>query len=147
MKADDIAHTLEQVPVIDVHRLIHSPDGLGVDGSEGWGRQHAVEVAQDGLALVEAETAVLQHRHPAKGMAGQMLRRAEGARRHRRKAIGRAFLFQRGQDGSSKWTAGNGMDDEFGHNDLLHLTMGVCVLTISARWAGYPLPNLSGSVE
>src|SRR5882757_3773722 len=76
-----------------------------------------------------------------------MLRRAECARRHGGKAIGRAFLFQCGQDGSSKWTTGNGMDDKFGHNDLLHLTMGVGVLTISARWAGCPLPNLSGSLE
>jgi hypothetical protein len=37
-------------------------------------RPHTVEVAQNGLALVQAEAVVLQHRHPAKRMAGEMLR-------------------------------------------------------------------------
>jgi hypothetical protein len=37
-------------------------------------RLHTVEVAQNGLALVQAEAVVLQHRHPAKRMAGEMLR-------------------------------------------------------------------------
>ena len=46
----------------------------GVAGDKGRRWPHPVEVAQNGLARVQAEAGVLQHRHPAKRMAGEMLR-------------------------------------------------------------------------
>ena len=46
----------------------------GVAGDKGRRWPHPVEVAQNGLALVQAEAGVLQRRHPAKRMAGEMLR-------------------------------------------------------------------------
>src|SRR5450631_3945614 len=88
-------------------------------GGEGRRRQQPVEVAQNGLALVQAEAVMLQHRHPAKGMAGEMLRRAEPAWRYRQQPIGRGFLLQRGQHRATERAAGNGIDDEFGHGLLL----------------------------
>src|SRR5258706_2812889 len=117
---DDIGDALEQVPVIDIHHLIHPRRSLRLSGRERRVRQHPVEIAQDGLGLVKQEAAVFEHRHPAEGMTGEVFGRAQRARRHRRKPPGCALLFQRRQHGTSERTAGNGVHDEFRHDDLLH---------------------------
>src|SRR6202012_6202286 len=64
---------------------------------------------------------MLHHRNPPKGMTSEMLRRPQHARHNRRELIRCALLFQGGEDGAPKRTAGNGMDDEFRHHALLKL--------------------------
>src|SRR5882757_5816994 len=68
MKDDDIADAVEQIPVVDIHRLIHPRRALGIVRRQAGLRQHAVEVAQDRLGLVQHEPVMLQHRHAAERM-------------------------------------------------------------------------------
>jgi hypothetical protein len=119
VKDDDIADAGEQIPVVDIHHLIHARRALGIGRRKRRRRQHAVEVAQDGLGLVEDKTIMLQHRHAPEGMAGKVFRRLKAAGRQRRETIGRALLFQHRQHGACERAARNGMDRKFRHDDLL----------------------------
>jgi hypothetical protein len=115
LHADGVADAVEQIAVVDVHRLIHAPGGARVGGGQRRAGQHSVDIAQDRLGLVQPVVAVIENGDLAQGVARKMLGRAERSRPHRRQPIGRALLFQSDHHGAAVGAAGNAMDGEIGH--------------------------------
>src|SRR5580693_7574639 len=101
LKSDDACDALEQIPVIHVEQLVHARGGLRRSRRERHARQGAVDIAQDRLRFVQAEVAVLQHRHPAERVARQVGGAARSARRHCDELAARLLLLKRAEHRAS----------------------------------------------
>jgi hypothetical protein len=123
LESDDIGRPLEQVPIIDVHQLVHAPRSMRMRWSQRWLRQHAIKIAQDRLALVEPKVSMVQYRHPAEGVAGKMLWTSQSTRRNGVNVVARTFLLQCDECGSAERTAGYAV-----HYEILHLSLPVMLL-------------------
>src|SRR4029078_1907954 len=59
MEYNDVGDALKQVPIVDVHHLIHARRCFGISRRQRWPRKYPVDVAQDRLCLVEPEAIML----------------------------------------------------------------------------------------
>jgi hypothetical protein len=78
-----------------------------------------VDVADDRVGLVQLKAIVLERRHLAERMAGEMLGRRVGARENvdLDEIVRSTLLFQRKPTGPSVGAVGWAVDDGFGHNN------------------------------
>src|SRR6185437_8197411 len=113
---------------------IHARRGLRVRRRQGGARQHAVEIAQDRLRLIDAEVAMFEHWHASERMSRQMGLALERTGRHRGDPVRRALFLQRREDRPPERAAGHRVNDELGHDKLLR-TWPEMDRTISAYYA------------
>ncbi len=119
LEADHIVDALKQVPVVDVHQLIHPRGGARIARSQGQARRHPVDIAQDGLGLVEREAVVLQGRHACEGVARDIGLLAMIAGLQPLQAPGRALFLKGDQGSAAKGAAGNEVQDKRRHGVFL----------------------------
>jgi len=100
LEGNDVGDAMEEVPVVDVHQLVHAGGAARIGGRQCWLRHHAIEVAQDRLRLVQAEVAVLEHRYPTERMPAEMLRRAQRARHDGCDSVSGTLFLKRCQHGA-----------------------------------------------
>ena len=116
LEYNNVSDALEEIPVGNVHDLIHPGGGLWIGGREGRLRQDAVQIAEDGLGFLQHEIAVLQHGHFAERLPRNMRLALVETQRYRRDAVGSAFLLKRNEDRARERAAWNGMYDELWHD-------------------------------
>jgi hypothetical protein len=87
-----------------------------IPGRQWRARQHAVEIAQDHLGLVEREAVVFEHRHPAERMTGQVLRRGSDRDRHGQETIPGTLLLKGGEYRAPERAAGDAVNSEVSHD-------------------------------
>ncbi len=68
LEADNVADTLEEIPVADAEELVHARRGSRIRRRQTRIGQHAIEISQDRLCFVQPEAIVLQHGHAPKRM-------------------------------------------------------------------------------
>jgi hypothetical protein len=117
LKPDDVGDTLKQVPVADIHDLIHQRGPLRRARCQRRRGQDAIEIPQDRLRFVEHQIAVLEHRHAPERMPQQMRLAFRGLGRNRRKPIVRALFFESSEHGAAIRAAGHAMNNELRHRE------------------------------
>src|SRR5271166_2666945 len=143
LEADDVVDTPEQIPVADIHHLVHARGGFRIGGRQFGVGQHPVEIARDGLGLVEHEIIVFEHRHSPERMARKMRFLPVGAWCHEREPVARALLKQRCENRPAKRASRDTVNDKLGHGALLPQEWASAYWANWAMRVGQPPPSLS----
>ncbi len=118
MKADDIRAALEQVPIVDIHGLIHVRRSLRIARRQCRLGPHPIDIAHDGLGFIQREVTVFDHRHASEGIACEVRLFAMLARPQCCDSPWDPLLLESRQHRARERTTGNGMNDDLGHDGV-----------------------------
>jgi hypothetical protein len=118
LEDDGTGDALEQVPIIDIHDLVHASRRLRVHWCQAWRGQCPVQIPQDCLRLIEAEPPMIEDGDTTERMPCQMRFGFQRARGNGNDPVRSLLFLKRCEHSAGEGAAGDGTDREDRHRQF-----------------------------